>query len=512
MRNLVVILGVPVDTLNMTETLDRLEEMVDAGRKEGTGHQVATVNVDFIVKSLRDPELRYLLQGADMATADGMPLVWAARLLGVPLKARVAGADLTPALAARAAERGWSIYLLGAGPGVAAEAARILQERYPGLIIAGIHSPPKSSVLEMDPGIIAEIKACQPDILLVAFGNPKQEKWIGMHGRELGVPVMMGVGGSLDFIAGMTRRAPGWMQRMGLEWLFRLAQEPRRLWRRYAVDLFVFSPLFLQQWWWMHLGQRAGDREEAPSLTFVNDMAVLKVQGRLAHRYLGDFETLARQALERTPHVILDLEGVNSLDSSAIGRMVELARRARASSGEVYFAATTRRALKSLSVLRLDKFFVVVSGVEHALVAHQQRMEASLLSSPGARLVPQEGRPAWLVIDGPRALEAASASRLAQDCATALKKSPFLILDLSETFHLTSAGLVCLAQVTRLVAKQGGELRLANASPEVLQVIRMAGFERVLALYPDLPRASIHGSRNLVSGGWQFAGDPSRNG
>ncbi|MGB5060032.1 MAG: WecB/TagA/CpsF family glycosyltransferase, partial [Candidatus Promineifilaceae bacterium] len=182
MRRLIVILGVPIDDLNMAETLDRLDEFVVTGRETGKGHQVATVNADFVVKSMTDPELRYLLQEADLSTADGMPLVWGSRLLGVNLEGRVAGADMIPALAQRAAAKGYSIYFLGAAPGIAAKAAEILKEQNPDLIVAGVKSPPYSSVIDMDPAIIAEIKAAQPDILLVAFGNPKQEKWIGMYG------------------------------------------------------------------------------------------------------------------------------------------------------------------------------------------------------------------------------------------------------------------------------------------------------------------------------------------
>src|SRR4029079_1276879 len=158
MRKLLIILGVPVDDLNMSEALERLEEFIKIGHATGKSHQVATVNADFVVNSLHDPELRRILQESDMATADGMPLVMGARLLGVPLADRVTGADLVPALAERAAQKGYSIFLLGARPGVAARAGQILQSRYPGLKIVGIISPPNTSVLEMDQSILDEVK------------------------------------------------------------------------------------------------------------------------------------------------------------------------------------------------------------------------------------------------------------------------------------------------------------------------------------------------------------------
>jgi N-acetylglucosaminyldiphosphoundecaprenol N-acetyl-beta-D-mannosaminyltransferase len=203
MRKLLIILGVPIDDLDMSQALMRLEQFIALGRSTGKSHQVATINADFVVNSLNDSELRRILQESDMATADGMPLVLGARLLGVPLADRVTGADLVPALAERAAQKGYSIFLLGARPGVGIRAAEILQERYPGLTIAGVIAPPNVPIQAMDRSILDQIKAAKPDILLVAFGNPKQEKWIRMYADTLAVPVCIGVGGTFDMIAGI---------------------------------------------------------------------------------------------------------------------------------------------------------------------------------------------------------------------------------------------------------------------------------------------------------------------
>ena len=142
MRKLIVILGIPIDDLDLDQTLDRLEEFVEVGRSKGKGHQVVTVNTDFLVNASRDPETRFLLQEADMATADGMPLVWGARLLGEPLPGRVAGADFIPLLVERAARKGYSIYLLGAEEGIAECAAKKMKQQHPDLIIAGIKRSP----------------------------------------------------------------------------------------------------------------------------------------------------------------------------------------------------------------------------------------------------------------------------------------------------------------------------------------------------------------------------------
>ena len=284
MHKQIIILGVPIDDLNMEQALDRLEEFIEIGRKEGKTHHVATVNADFAVKARNDPELRQILLEIDMATADGMPLVWGARLLGMHLEGRVTGADLVPALAERAAKKEYTLYFLGAAPGVAAQAAEILKARYPGLKIVGVVSPPKSSILQMDPAIVEDIRRTKPDVLLVAFGNPKQEKWISLYRRELSVPVMIGVGGTFDFIAGNTKRAPEWMQRTGLEWVFRLIQEPGRLWKRYVTDMRVFTKVFVQQWWLMRKGQGQAAANQSntdmPSdiLTIVEDSVVTNVK------------------------------------------------------------------------------------------------------------------------------------------------------------------------------------------------------------------------------------------
>jgi N-acetylglucosaminyldiphosphoundecaprenol N-acetyl-beta-D-mannosaminyltransferase len=357
MRKLVVLLGIPVDNLNFKETLDQIDDYVRAGRSARKGHQVATVNTDFLVKAALDRDLRRLLQTVHLATPDGMPLVWAARLLGNPLQERVTGADLVPALAERAAQKGYSLYLFGAGPGIAKKAADILQERYPGLKIAGVASPPYSQVKEIDRSALDEIRAARPDILLVALGNPKQEKWIELHGRQLGVPVMMGVGGSLDFLAGNVKRAPEWMQTTGLEWLFRLIQEPRRLWRRYVVDLFVFSRLFARQWWHIRVRNTARSRPPAAELVLANGKAILKIQGMIGDKVIENVRKVGRQALAVTPEIQVDVSAVDILDSAGAGVLVALANQAREAGGNVSLVAVPPKLQKTLAVLGLEAFF-----------------------------------------------------------------------------------------------------------------------------------------------------------
>jgi N-acetylglucosaminyldiphosphoundecaprenol N-acetyl-beta-D-mannosaminyltransferase len=239
-----VIGHVPVDALTLDGAVEAVAHLVEARR----GGAVFTPNVDHVVKAERDPELRAAYAAADLSLADGMPLVWASRLLGRPLPERVAGADLVLPLAARAAERGWSLYLLGGAPGDAERAAAELVRRC-GVRVAGVDAGRvelgEDGAAERR-ALVERIRAASPDLVYVALGAPKQEVWIHRHRGELGPAVLLGVGGSLAFVAGTVPRAPRWMARAGLEWLHRLGQEPRRLWRRYLVEDVAFVPILLR--------------------------------------------------------------------------------------------------------------------------------------------------------------------------------------------------------------------------------------------------------------------------
>lgn len=367
MRKLLVILGVPVDDLTMSEALDRLESFIQQGRLTGRTHQIATVNADFVVNSLHDPELRLILQEADMATADGMPLVLGARLLGVPMADRVTGADLVPALAERAAEKGFSIFLLGAREGIAAHAAHILQERHSALKIAGVISPPNVDIQEIDRSILDHIRQAKPDILLVAFGNPKQEKWIRAYADYLQVPVCIGVGGTFDMIAGVTRRAPQWLQRVGLEWFYRLMQEPQRLWRRYIRDFGYFGYFFGRQWWALRHGDMLQQYLSTSEGIMIDKTIILSIEGRLDIYNYAAFVEQAEEALKQTPFLIINLEYTKFLDSTALGSLVALTNHARAAGGSLRLVAVPPDIVRVLSLVRLDMFFDIYENIDTAI-------------------------------------------------------------------------------------------------------------------------------------------------
>ena len=222
-----------IDAVTLAQALEGIAELVN--RRHGGA--VFTPNVDHIVKAERLPDFRRAYSCADLCLADGMPLVWASRLLGSPLPEKVSGSDLVLPLMRLAAERRWRVYLLGGGPGVAEEAGEKLARKF-GALIVGTDSPVVGSdgIDESSEQTLERLATARPDLVLVAFGAPKQELWIDRCADRLGPAVAVGVGGSLDFITGQVRRAPTWMSRAGLEWLFRLVQEPRRMWRRYLVE------------------------------------------------------------------------------------------------------------------------------------------------------------------------------------------------------------------------------------------------------------------------------------
>jgi N-acetylglucosaminyldiphosphoundecaprenol N-acetyl-beta-D-mannosaminyltransferase len=222
------VLGVRIDCLDMEQTLERVDQMID----DGGSHLIATVNPEFVMRARRDRAFAAVLEEADLCLADGWGVVWAARRQGCRLRAPVPGADLVPALARVCAVRGYSVFLLGARPGVAEEAGRRLRALAAGLNLVGAHAG--SPRAEDDALSVELIRQARPDVLLVAYGHPAQELWIARNRDHLEVPVAIGIGGALDYVAGRVQRAPAWMRRAGLEWLFRLARQPWRI-RRMAV-------------------------------------------------------------------------------------------------------------------------------------------------------------------------------------------------------------------------------------------------------------------------------------
>jgi N-acetylglucosaminyldiphosphoundecaprenol N-acetyl-beta-D-mannosaminyltransferase len=236
--------GLPLMPYTMADTLDRIDRLITAR----VPSYFITANLNYAMLCDSRPALRSLNDGAAFLVADGMPLVWATKFRRRKLPERVAGSDLIYAMCERAALRGHRVYLLGAAPGIADEAARRLTDKYPGLQIVGVECPPFRDLTpeELDAQTL-RIRSAKPDILIAAFGQPKGEEWVAANGARLGVPVAVQVGASLDFVAGKVKRAPKWMRRTGLEWTFRFLQEPRRLGGRYARNILFLGKMMFRR-------------------------------------------------------------------------------------------------------------------------------------------------------------------------------------------------------------------------------------------------------------------------
>lgn len=236
-RESVRILGVRVDAITCDDMIDRIGAWI----REGGPHQICTANPEFVMEARRNPPFAAVLEAADLCIPDGVGLLWAARRLGRRLPERVTGSDGVPLIASRAAEQGWRLFLLGAAPGVAERAGARLVELFPGLQVVGAYAGSPSDADA--PEILARVASARPDVLFVAYGAPKQDLWISKHAAALGIPAMMGVGGSLDFLVGAQKRAPRWLQRLNLEWLYRLIVQPWRWRRQLALPRFVLAVL-----------------------------------------------------------------------------------------------------------------------------------------------------------------------------------------------------------------------------------------------------------------------------
>lgn len=229
------ILGVKVDAVTMAQAVERVEKLIAAQKNS----IVATVNAEMLLRATQDDDFKKILNSAELVVPDGAGAVWAARHLGYEMPERVAGFDLVQELMKIAPAKGYKFFLFGASPGIADKAQIKAQELYPRIEIVGTRNGYFTAADE--PEIISQIKNSKPDILLAALGVPKQEKWLAAHKDELNIPVSIGVGGTFDVMAGVVKRAPLWMQRAKLEWLYRAMSQPSRAGRLVALPKFVWK-------------------------------------------------------------------------------------------------------------------------------------------------------------------------------------------------------------------------------------------------------------------------------
>lgn len=240
------IFSIKIDNVGLKEAC---EKVIGLSKQKESYSYVVTPNVDHVMKVQTDLEFKEIYNQASLVLADGQPLIWASRFLKQPLKEKVSGSDLFPLVCKMAARENLKVFFLGGQEGVAEEAARRLQMKFPGLAVSGVYSPPfgfEKDRMENDK-IVSLIREGKPDILFVGLGAPKQEKWISRNLKAAQVPVALGIGASFDFEAGTIQRAPVWMQKSGMEWFWRFSREPKRLFKRYFIDDSKFFLLLFKE-------------------------------------------------------------------------------------------------------------------------------------------------------------------------------------------------------------------------------------------------------------------------
>ena len=315
------IVGLPFHHTTME---DALKDYVSIMRGDRSAYWV-TANVDFATRAPTDPVLKDLVFHADRVFCDGLPLVWLSKLFGRPLPERVAGSDMVPLLLETSASKGYRIYFLGSDEATLAKASKIATERYPGLEIAGHHSPPFAHVHEWDnEHIVADIQATDADLVLVAVGSPKQERWISGYFDQTGAKLAIGIGASLDFIAGSQTRAPRWIQRVGFEWLWRMLTDPKRLAKRYASNFTYLGRAAFTQWRAYKKHYPIEERTDDQSQDEVID---LSANDKLTPEILAECVTKMRKARlagKQTPTVAASSE--LSLELAKLGLMAAPAK------------------------------------------------------------------------------------------------------------------------------------------------------------------------------------------
>ena len=499
----VPILGIPIDNLTMKETVECIHALVLAYRKDGKPRLVATVNVDFLVNTLRwfsaeprHPELLSILQHADLVTADGMPLIWASRFLGTPLKERVTGADLVPRLATSAAEKKHALYFLGGKGEVGKKTAETLAGQNPGLIIAGVDAPfvhTQGEALEHsekeDNAIIQRINKTNPDILLVAFGNPKQEAWFQRNRCHLKAGVTIGIGGTFEFITGGVSRAPLWMQQRGFEWIYRLLQDPKRLWKRYLIGLFKFTvmifPIILHARWQRF--RMPDPRTRAPLPTNLekkchisNKLNIIPIPEVLDAAVVMDLKQREEEWLSHDSGLILDFTHVRFIDSSGLGFVLGLWKRGSTRHTGFHMVGVQPAVLKTLKLNRVES--LLSDHMSPTLDDVVSDLNTPWINHPFFYTIKVEKGVSILQLCG--TLDAMQMQNI--DVSKLLREisAVNVIIDLSQLTFVDSTGLILLLKIKKATVSTGHRCVTCGAGTSVAQMLRIT---RLATLFPSMP-------------------------
>lgn len=457
-------LGIPIDNLTKETAVKKIIELINNFETDKRAKYVATVNVDFMVNSLswssetpRHPELLDILRRSDIVTADGMPVIWFSKLIGTPLSERVTGADLVPALMEEASKQNKSVFFLGGKGTAGKKASEKLKSVNPNLIVAGVSSPfvyveGEAMLEEEDFSLLEEINNSKADILLIAFGNPKQEIWFERNRHRLSVPVSIGIGGTFEFITGSVARAPLWMQKAGLEWIFRILQDPKRLWKRYFTGFFKFGVMALPA----ILNSFARTRETTVRVVMLSE----KERFTVSNLKCGELTSIWRKALQ---------EGINKQESAffiaGVNRSVEKYLKAN-KIWDIFkgrICETVEEAVKKLeeNIKRASFYYFVKKEENHFLVSFFGRLDSARV----------------LELDFEEFMNKLTAKNT--DC----------ILDLSELNFVDSSGLGFLVKIYKRLTKENQNCFLCSVNENVSQLLRITKLNNVIKIFPDVASA-----------------------
>lgn len=472
-----MIFGVPFHNVDFDEAV----EWVVARARSGRPANIATANLDFVTKAWNDPELQRLLIDADLVIADGFPIVKLSPFFGPRLKGRVTGSDLLPMLAERAAREGLGVYGLGSADGVAKKALEVLKTRHPELKITGAYAPRFAPLLEMDHrDILRRLENAKPDILFVALGVPKQDKFISMHVRDWNVPVSIGVGGALDFITGKQKRAPVWMQRLHLEWFWRMCFNPKRLFTRYIANIRFLLSACRHMWLIHRMPDKPGGfqpLDQAAGEQFKNMGAMVEPFQKLdsedaVHLFVDRLSTVA------SGNIILDIHPVPWLDSLELGALLEVNKRCRAKGGRLILYAPRPKVRRLLETCRLTDYFDTATRIDDIVSILQ-----NLTEHRDGGTAYEEG---LLKLDLPMELTAATLpdfEKQAEFIHHELKEQGILktvSVDAAQLDFIDSSGLGFLIALKKVTQDEGVSMSIANLSPRPRRTFEIARVDKVL--------------------------------
>ncbi|MEM8499762.1 MAG: WecB/TagA/CpsF family glycosyltransferase [Pseudomonadota bacterium] len=482
-------MGIPVDNVSPGQAIQRILHMINQFKVDQRARLVATLNVDFVVNAQgllyrrpKHPELLQILRSADMVTADGFPIVLLGKIAGSQIESRVTGADLVPALAKTFARTGNSMYLLGGAADSANVAANRLVHENPDLTIAGVSSPMIAiegegllTSIQQDQKIVDEINQSEADVLLLGLGNPKQELWFQRNRHRLKVPVTIGVGGTFEFIAGNVRRAPLWVQKSNLEWVYRITQDPKRLLKRYFVGLLKFGllllPLLLMRFKYQHQRIECGNSANvAWKIIWGSRTQIIRTTvapENVTYEWLSRLETSMHQ--DESSLLFIDCSSVRRIELAGHQMFYDLGQRFKRGRHKGALIGLSQRVQRSLKVSRaLDGFDErVLNQSPSDMMTHNQNANSDL--SCQSFLLEKS---TLIFLNGQADRQSLQKTAIVESINDILSKRD-CIVDLRYLVYIDAGAIIDLYQVASKLESAGHQLFLSGLSADLVRSIEL---------------------------------------